>query len=61
MTEDRAGKRVPYSHPDDEHFEFLVPYLRHLVDVHGIEETPELWRKGRTHFDEFHEEAHRAK
>lgn len=47
-----------YSHPADQHFEFLVDYLRHLVDVHGIEETPELWRSGRERFDALHAEAH---
>ena len=52
--------RVPFSHPPDEHFQSLVDYLRHLVDSHGIEETPELWRSGRDRFDELHTEAHDA-
>lgn len=50
--------RVPYSHPADQHFEGLVDYLRHLVDVHGVEETPELWRSGREQFDALHSQLH---
>lgn len=53
--------KTPYSHPADQHFEWLQDYLRHLVDEHGIEETPELWRLGRTHFDEMHADAHGAR
>lgn len=49
----------PYHHPADEHFVSLVDFLRHLVDRHGIEETPELWSSGRIQFDGLHEEAHR--
>lgn len=50
--------KTPYSHPADQHFEFLVDYLRHLVDDHFIEETPELWRSGRDTFDRLHAEVH---
>lgn len=53
-----GDRRVPYSHPADEHFTMLVDYLRHLVDTHGVEETPGLWRSGRDRFDALHEEAH---
>ena len=48
----------PYSHAADAWFESLVDYLRHLVDDHAIEETPELWRSGRDRFDALHEAAH---
>lgn len=48
----------PYSHPADQYFESLVDYLRHLVDYHDVEETPELWRSGRDAFDALHSAAH---
>jgi hypothetical protein len=51
---------MTYSHPADQYFDSLVDYLRHLVDMHGIEETPELWRSGRDRFDLLHAEAHGA-
>lgn len=50
--------RPKYSHEPDEWFDSLVDLLRHLVDVHGVEETPELWRSGRERFDQLHAEAH---
>lgn len=53
-----ASRRAPFSHPADEHFEFLVAYLRHLVDDHGEEETPDLWRSGRDKFDALHAAYH---
>lgn len=54
-----SAQRPAFSHPADQHFEWLADYLWHLVDVHGIEETPELWRSGRDEFDRLHAEAHR--
>jgi hypothetical protein len=50
--------KIPYSHPADQHFEWLADYLRHLVDVHGVDETPELWRSGRDQFDQIHAALH---
>lgn len=50
----------PYLHEADEHFEWLGDYLRHLVDVHDVEETPELWRSGRDRFDELHAQLHES-
>jgi predicted RNA-binding Zn-ribbon protein involved in translation (DUF1610 family) len=47
-----------YSHPADEWFESLGSYLRHLVDVHGLKETPELWASGRDQFDTMHNHEH---
>lgn len=47
-----------FAHPADQHFVWLADYLRHLVDAHGIEETPELWRSGRDAFDALHAAAH---
>lgn len=49
---------IKYSHPADEYFESLVEFLRHLVDVHGVEESPELWSSGRDRFDVLHAEGH---
>lgn len=48
----------PYFHDPDEHFVSLVDYLHHLVEVHGLLETPELWRSGRDEFDRLHGESH---
>ncbi|HZQ33708.1 MAG TPA: hypothetical protein VFB19_18500 [Mycobacterium sp.] len=52
--------RPKFAHEADEYFVSLVDYLRHLVDRHGVEETPELWRSGRDTFDAFHATAHDA-
>lgn len=50
--------KIPYHHAADDYFVSLVDYLRHLVDVHDVEETPELWRSGREQFDAIHAELH---
>jgi predicted RNA-binding Zn-ribbon protein involved in translation (DUF1610 family) len=47
-----------YSHPADEWFESLALYLRHLVDTHGLKETPDLWASGRDQFDVLHNHEH---
>jgi hypothetical protein len=56
MSNERTN--IPYHHAPDQHFEYLVDYLRHLVDFHDVEETPELWRSGREQFDAIHAELH---
>jgi hypothetical protein len=47
-----------YSHPADEWFESLAAYVQHLVGVHGLKETPDLWASGRDQFDVLHNSEH---